>query len=465
MLYLGPRWLSIASLYLTISNPGRPNISLSFPRIMPPNTEFFICIRSGQRERVKELLTSGEANLADIAAPYDLSVLQLAIVHGQIEIAQFLIAAGASQNPAHYSWTPGDMWDYFAHCSLIQSNMATGAVLVDYMRLLAPKDGTNLFLCSAEEIELEAMHFSRLHKSVLGLSCEKLESIIVHCRNLVNEADSCGRTALYWATKRGFADAVHSLLLCGADPELPDYNGATPLHIASGLGFVECVQILAASGANLESRDRFGGTPLHYACAKGLLSSIQVLLDLGSDYEATNFVGETAISTANHSRQIGAVKYLVERGASLHHIDHWGYNPVLDAAFVDSHEALEFLLAQNSNTSIRIRGGRSILHIAALNSDIKTIEILLNADLGYLRTDAEDDAGQTALQYLRQRKDSAEIFETFCALLLKIETSRLSKIRQSRNDIADMVSTNASDELCPEEFEDALEYQTTTLVC
>jgi hypothetical protein len=196
MLYLGPRWLSIASLYLTISNPGRPNISLSFPRIMPPNTEFFICIRSGQRERVKELLTLGEANLADIAAPYDLSVLQLAIVHGQIEIAQFLIAAGASQNPVHYSWTPGDMWDYFAHCSLIQSNMATGAV-VDYMQLLAPKNGTNLFLYSAEEIKLKAIHFSRLYKSIFRLSCKKLESIIIYYGNLINEADSCGRTALY----------------------------------------------------------------------------------------------------------------------------------------------------------------------------------------------------------------------------------------------------------------------------
>jgi hypothetical protein len=75
--------------------------------------------------------------------------------------------------------------------------MATGTVLVDYMRLLAPKDGTNLFLCSAEEIELEVIHFSRLQKSVLRLSCEKLKNIIIYCGNLINETDSCGRTASY----------------------------------------------------------------------------------------------------------------------------------------------------------------------------------------------------------------------------------------------------------------------------
>lgn len=42
--YYGPRWLTTGALSVTLSNPGRLNITLSFPQVLPPDSEFFICI-------------------------------------------------------------------------------------------------------------------------------------------------------------------------------------------------------------------------------------------------------------------------------------------------------------------------------------------------------------------------------------------------------------------------------------
>jgi ankyrin repeat protein len=84
--------------------------------------------------------------------------------------------------------------------------------------------------------------YTRLHKCVLGLTLESVEATARGSRSYINETDSIGRTALYWAAFIGDAKTIEILLRCGACPCVADGNGITPLHTAAGLGSVTCVR-------------------------------------------------------------------------------------------------------------------------------------------------------------------------------------------------------------------------------
>lgn len=100
--------------------------------------------------------------------------------------------------------------------------------------------------------------------------------------------------------------------------------------------------------------------------------------------------------------------------------DHFGQHAALDAAFSDSHGALEFFLHKEPDfTGKSLLNGKTILHVAALNSNRRTIEIL-RAKIYGLNPNALDESGHTALDYARQRKDVANVLESFCSLIFGV---------------------------------------------
>ena len=94
----------------------------------------------------------------------------------------------------------------------------------------------------------------------------------------------------------------------------------------------------------------------------------------------------------------------------------------------DSHEALAFLLSQGSDMNTRLFDGKTFWHIAAQHSDLRTIKILLNADLRGLDPEAVDNAGFRPAEYLSQRKDEAEVSDPFRALMLEVENRAVGKL-------------------------------------
>jgi hypothetical protein len=81
--------------------------------------------------------------------------------------------------------------------------------------------------------------------------------------------------------------------------------------------------------------------PLHYASANGHIGVIGVLMNEGPDCEAEDAFGDTSITFAVFGRNISVIKHFIGQNASLQHAGKWGYTPILDAVFEDSHEILE----------------------------------------------------------------------------------------------------------------------------
>lgn len=84
-----------------------------------------------------------------------------------------------------------------------------------------------------------------------------------------NAVDELGRTSLYIAAQRGFADCVlaHLKNAVGRDIlSLPSYETQdTPLHFAVRQGMVECVQALLDTGSDVNHTNFAGFSPLHLA--------------------------------------------------------------------------------------------------------------------------------------------------------------------------------------------------------
>lgn len=434
---------------------------MSFPRVMPPGSEFFVCIRAGHCERMRQLLEAGTASVADIVAPYGLTPLALAIMYEHVDACRLLIEAGGQLLSPNYTWSREDLWRYIAYFSPVKSSYTAGAMLQDEVRWCLPQSQRKTMHSCIIQQGFERDSYTRLHKCILGLTSESAEIIGQLSKLFIDETDSIGRTALHWAAYMGSVQNIDVLLRCGANPNSTDYTSTTPLHAAAGLGSVACVDALINGGASMDPRDRFGATPLHYASAQGHMDVVEVLLDRGADCEAQNYFGETPISYAIFGRRTNVIRGFLDRTGALEYVDKWGFTPVLDAVFEDSHEALELLLQLDmTNTSGKLFDGKTLLHVAAINSDLKTIEILQNARLCGLDSTSVDIAGNTAMDYVRQRKDAADVVEPFGALLFSL---RLRSPNHLEGIVLENLPSCEHDEKSMADvYNDALEYISAT---
>jgi hypothetical protein len=147
---------------------------------------------------------------------------------------------------------------------------------------------------------------------------------------------------------------------------------------------------------------------------------------MGANMEAVNDVGETVLTGATHSQQGKVVEHLLQRGAQMHHIDDWGFDPIVDAIFTDSHEALRMYLSTSRSVSTVLFNGKSLLYVAATDPDRLTMVILLDSEVHGADPDAYDTIGTTALDHLKQRDDYDEVAEVFGPLPLKRQWQQAS---------------------------------------
>ena len=133
--YYSPRWLSKSGIFVSVTHGERIHVALSMPRVVSSDPEFFRCARNGDCERMKEMLCSGMASVADISAPYGITALSMALLHSQIEVSEFLISQGVSQYFPSQDWTILNVFDYYSHASRIEYDISASATMKDYVQL------------------------------------------------------------------------------------------------------------------------------------------------------------------------------------------------------------------------------------------------------------------------------------------------------------------------------------------
>ena len=152
--------------------------------------------------------------------------------------------------------------------------------------------------CIAKDSDfIENQNFSPIHKIVLGLSLQDLETEIFRDPSNIDVVDAMGRTTLEWAAARGDDRAVVTLLSFGAEPNVMDDKLNTPLTLASNQGHTSCVRLLLEAGAHPNPVNPSGikfGSPLKCAARNANDPAlIKTLLDFDANVEASGVDGVT----------------------------------------------------------------------------------------------------------------------------------------------------------------------------
>ncbi|GFN98253.1 ankyrin repeat domain-containing protein 52 [Plakobranchus ocellatus] len=181
----------------------------------------------------------------------------------------------------------------------------------------------------------------------------------------VDEVDSEGRSALFYATLSGNINIAKTLLQNRAYPNLKDRKGETSLIHATKSDSLPLVELLLAWKSDVDAADNRGHTAL-MRCA-GRTSSNQAILErlveAKADVNCQNMWNETALMFACRVGTLTAVQFLTESGATLNAANVWGETPLMYAAEQGHHNIVELLIRRGSNVNeTDINGATALMH-------------------------------------------------------------------------------------------------------
>jgi ankyrin repeat protein len=215
-------------------------------------TELFVAIVAGDFERVK-VIVSGHTGLVDARDEAGQSAILSAVYNGRKEIANLLVARGAT---------------------------------------------LTLFEASA------AGEFDRAER-------------LIESGAPVNAFSGDGWTPLHLAAFFGHQKVAELLLGHAADVTAlsRNANGNTPLHAALASNQKMVAGLLLGSGADINAADAGGWRPLHLAAANNNLETMKALIAQGADVEVTNHAGQTPLALAQGRSHREAAALLQRHGA------------------------------------------------------------------------------------------------------------------------------------------------------
>ena len=189
--------------------------------------------------------------------------LQAAILAGNIEVVQGLIAAGADVDE------PGDLGTPL-HVAALKDNVAIGRILLDHGARIE---------ATSEPYEMRPLHVAASYGS----------------------------------------PAVAAMLLeRGAEVDPKELSGRTPLVLAVTFGHPEVAKALLAHGAHVDASDvKSGWTPLDLAILRGSRDLAELLLDRGASLDPVYINSPIPLVLAAKANQPELIELLVSRGASL----------------------------------------------------------------------------------------------------------------------------------------------------
>lgn len=213
-----------------------------------------------------------------------------------------------------------------------------------------------------------------------------------------------GVTPLMYASQAGHYDVTKELILYNADLNQKDTYGNTALHYASMYNNDSIAELLILNGSSYHPINNQGISPLHYASTYGYTYLAYLLLHYGAHIDSTDNYGNTPLMTSVYSGTINTSEYLLENWADVDKPDNNGFTPLMVAAQSNDTTMLRVLTNYGGNVYTRNNNGITALALAIENNSHEAIVFLL-----YQNSANEELSPSVSYADLAHRKGYSEI--------------------------------------------------------
>ena len=247
-----------------------------------------------------------------------------------------------------------------------------------------------------------------LHKVLLGVIKKNFRTSLTESAGSIDDVDSTGRTALWWASALGMEQEVRALLNYGADVGIADDMGETALFAVRYLHYnsqrqAKVVKLLLQSQPLLTTKSHAGECLWHVASyiidQSTRTEFMQECIKQGVDVHSRGPFGHTPILDLSPHTYAGMddLDLLLSAGANCNDVDKERRNMLHLAIEHPNPEALSWALSNRVNYQCINKYGETILHCSSRWVNIKIIRILTNHGLAGLDPDKRDKWGVTAM--------------------------------------------------------------------
>jgi ankyrin repeat protein len=270
----------------------------------------------------------------------------------------------------------------------------------------------------------DGLRLSTVTEMVLRGSVESLSQCLRLDPRAILLRDSYGMLPLHWAARCNNLEAIQILLEAGADTEAVCKRDWTALTHAALTGSVAGCKKLLQAGANVNATDHAGKTTLFRVLGRdGVSEMVTVLLDAGANVNICSYNSVSPLIRAAIYETSNVCEKLLESGADPDIYDCRGGTAVFSAIHVNNHTALRALVKHKARLHLVDHCGYSLLHHAAWFADVKTMQILQEAQIKSLPKDVEAVIGYWRCFFYRNEtmhgrsKSDEDEMKAFLALL------------------------------------------------
>lgn len=221
----------------------------------------------------------------------------------------------------------------------------------------------------------------------------ELVKLLLEAGAAVNQKIKNDITALHMAAANGHAGAVKELIKAGANIDaIESDNDRTALYFAAENGHVEVVEILLEADADISLEDdTHAFTPLHIAAKKGHVVIVNSLLKKLNTYEDIqqwamlnqwSFDRMTPLFLAAQHGHLAIVEALIQADADINKADSYDCTPLFMALKRQHTAVAELLIKHQANVHLKAQNDQSPLSLAIQINQVKIVELLLSVGAG-----------------------------------------------------------------------------------
>ena len=271
------------------------------------NTPLHLAVDRGSQD-IAELLI---ANGASVNARNEKGQTPLyrAIAIGHNEIAALLINNGTDVNNIDGSGTtPLHKAAHYGNVKILKLLIAKGAEIniqdnqrktpLDIAVDLKLQDTVALLISKNPDVNSEDKEGRTLLHIAVDFKLENVAKQLIAKGAFVNAKNNLLQTPLHLAAAQGSQDIAELLIANGARVNVRNDNGQTPLYQAIAIGHNDIAALLIKNGADVNNRDICDTTPLHKAAHYGTVEILKLLIAKGAKIDATNCDGDTPLKIA-----------------------------------------------------------------------------------------------------------------------------------------------------------------------